>query len=167
MLWTHSIIFCWNTSYFEGRRKRMKESKWPHCPRYISAILARKHGDCSKVRWAKSITSNVKHLPRSVRRRGRIDGWFQFGFQLVPDTFAPSFKRKELGGKQVQEEGVDVGPRPARRRGQGGGEAHKYAGRRAGVTDKCDLLGLHPTQRWQVSLLGWYYPAITRTDGPL
>lgn len=61
-------------------------------------------------------------------------------------TRAPSLKRKEPGEKQVQEEGVDVGPRPARR-GQGGGEAHKYAGRRAGVTDKCDLVGLHPTQR--------------------
>lgn len=43
------------------------------------------------------------------------------------------------------EEGVDVGLRP-KRRGRGGGETHKYTGRRAGVTDKCDFLGLEQIQ---------------------
>lgn len=43
------------------------------------------------------------------------------------------------------EERVGFGLRP-KRRGQGGGETHKYAGRQAGVTDKCDLQGLRPIQ---------------------
>lgn len=51
------------------------------------------------------------------------------------------------------EEGVDFGLGP-KRRGQGGGEAHKYAGRRVGVADKCDLQGLRPVRCRQVSLLG-------------
>lgn len=89
--------------------------------------------------------SDIRKETRGNRRL--VPVWNPDFFFFSPLTRAPSFKRKELGGNEVQEEGVDVGPRPASRRGQGGGEAHKYTGRRAGVTDKCDLLGLHPTQR--------------------
>lgn len=82
----------------------MKESKWPYFTHYRhdeSALLARKHGDCSKGTLGK-ITSNIRHLLTSVR--GRIDGWFQFGLQ-IPLTHAPPVERKELGEKQVEEEG--------------------------------------------------------------
>ena len=61
-------------------------------------------------------------------------------------TPAHSFNPREEGNilkNILWEEGVDIGPRPERR-GQGGGETHKYAGRRAGVADKCDLQGLRP-----------------------
>lgn len=54
-------------------------------------------------------------------------------------------EERRIQRNTLQEEGVDVGLRP-KRRGQGGGETHKYAGRRAGVADKCDLLRLRPVR---------------------
>ena len=63
-------------------------------------------------------------------------------------TPARSFNPRDEGSileSILCEEGVDFGQRP-KRRGQGGGETHKYAGRRAGVADKCDLRGLRPAQ---------------------
>lgn len=103
-----------------------------------------------------------------IFRKQYMDGLngIEFGLQISRHLLTHLIhEKKGAHWRTLWEEGVDVGLGP-KRRGQGGGETHKYAGRRAGVADKCDLLGLRPVERWQVSLLGWYYPAITCTTGP-
>lgn len=158
------LTFIWSAFILNTARKdwRKKRSYFIHYPLCASAILARKRRDRSKVRLAKSMASKIRYLLTFVR--GRREG-FRFGLQISSHVLPHSRGRRPVKNKH-REKGLML-ERGQQEEDMGGGEAHKYTGRRAGVTDKCDLLGLHPTQRWQVSLLGWYYPAITRTDGPL